>query len=165
MSEQDVADFWGRSVIRWGGASLRQAGVPEADASFLERVGMPRDVDWTLDFVRTAQHVKTLPGDGSMVVIGRDDQNPICIKTSNRSVVCVEEGKLERFMNRSVFTLADFLCAYQMYRIQVRDAKDNEIDELIAATESKMRSADADALGNKENYWSVVLEQMKEGLL
>ena len=84
---------------------------------------MPRDVDWTLDFVRTAQHVKTLPGDGSMVVIGRDDQNPICIKTSNRSVVCVEEGKLERFMNRSVFTLADFLCAYQMYRIQVRDAK------------------------------------------
>jgi hypothetical protein len=163
--EAEVADFWGHNVVRWNGAALRRAGVSDADASFLDRVGMPRNVNWTLDFASAAQEVRTLPGHASMVVIGGDDQNPICLRVSDGNVVCVEEDGLERFMNSTIFALADFLCAYQVYRAQVGDLEDDAIDELIAATESKMRITDAAALSNEENYWSVVLEQMEEGLL
>ena len=96
MIEAEVADFWGHNVVRWNGAALRRAGVSDADASFLDRVGMPRNVNWTLDFASAAQEVRTLPGHASMVVIGGDDQNPICLRVSDGNVVCVEDKLLKR---------------------------------------------------------------------
>jgi hypothetical protein len=160
----DVISFWGDNRVLWDAADLEGFPLSAEVRQFLADVGLPAGVDWTLRFV--AKDVKAVQTVEGCFVIGDDSDNPICIVEKTEHVLCMEEAR-GRFMNASLAQLARCLVAFQEYRLAVRDMDDRaeEIERIIDSTESRMMSVDPEAMDDTENYWPVIVEQMRDGFL
>ena len=72
---------------------------------------------------------------------------------------------MDRYINASIERFGECLVYYQQYRVSVSHLSKNEVEKLITTTQDKIREADATAFGSPENWWSVIIEQMQQGLL
>jgi hypothetical protein len=74
-------------------------------------------------------------------------------------ILCIED-RGSRFMNASV--------AFQAYRLAVRYMDESAVEEIgriIYSTESRLSTLDQEAMSSSENYWPLVVEQMRDGFL
>ncbi len=169
MQPEEIIKFWGRDNLkRWPEASLRDVAIPASSKSFLAEVGLPFRVDWTLRFDPEANQLPRLPNKSHYRRIGFDDVVPICLDEQHGGrIVAVERevGGTERYINSSVECFGECLVYYQQYRTSVRGVTEDEVAKLITTTEERMRKADPTAFGDSNNWWSVILEQMNQGLL
>jgi hypothetical protein len=61
--------------------------------------------------------------------------------------------------------LAECLVYYEQYRRAVGDVSEAEALRLVGVAEERIRNADPAAFDDPENWWPVIVEQMKDGLL
>ena len=156
--------FWGDQLRHWPEKTVRNLQVPEATKHFMVRVGLPIGQSWTMRFDGTLESPHNRP---TYRIFGYDDLAPLCIVEPTGHVVHLEPGgATERYVNASLERFADFLVAYEQYRREVvAMEEEDDIDALIDRVESQMRSVDPSALEGPESFWSVILEQMRDGLL
>jgi hypothetical protein len=95
-------------------------------------------------------------------VIGEDTGYPITIEIPSHGVV-IDDGS-RRLVNTDVLALARCLDAYLAYRGAAVQVGESDAQEPIDAFELAVARADAPALA-PECYWSLVLEQLRDGLL
>jgi hypothetical protein len=87
-------------------------------------------------------------------------------KQKRGSVISVERGAKERFMNTDIRRFGECLVLYQQYRLAVRTMDgEHKIQNLIAGTENAMRAIDPTAFADPNNWWAVIIEQMQGGSL
>ncbi len=99
-------------------------------------------------------------------IFGYDDVTPLCISEGHGHIVHLSPTRaIERHVNGSIELFADFLVIYEKCRREVVGLDDRSVDELIDRVEAQMGSADPSAVEEPEFYWSVILEQMRDGLL
>jgi hypothetical protein len=169
MLSDEVVSFWGKDHLRrWSRASLVAARIPESSKSYLSSVGLPIHETWTLKFDADAEHLPQIPNKPHYRRIGFDDIVPICLDEDRAGQVTAVEseiGGIERFINSSVECFGECLVAYQRYRLDAQVSEEAEIENIIDSTEEQMRKADRTAFLNSENWWPLILEQMRQGLL
>jgi hypothetical protein len=168
MPRADIVHFWGgEGLKRWSKDDLRDAAIPEASKSFLVEA-LPFREDWIMRFDDEALRLPRLPHEPSYRRIGFDRFDPICLdEQRNGCVVEVAEdfGGPERYINTSVELFGEFLVHYQQYRLIAR-ATEDDVSDVVAATERRMRKADAAAFDGVDDYWwPLIIEQMRDGLL
>jgi SUKH-4 immunity protein len=168
MTNEEIIDFWGgENLIRWPESALRTIAIPEKSKIFLAQVGMPNQKGWTLHFESGAGELN-LGYRRNCRRIGFDDVVPICLDEDGQGRVIAAEqavGGKERYINSSVEAFGACLVQYQTYRNEVRTTSEEQIPQLVDKTEKSMRSIDGSAFESIDNYWPVIIEQMRQGLL
>src|SRR5712691_11585156 len=169
MEREEIISFWGRDNLkRWSEANLRDVAIPRSSKSFLAEVGLPLAEKWTLRFDSKADQLPRLPNKSSCRRIGLDDVVPICLDEQHSGrIVAVEEGigGTERYINSSVESFGQCLVLYQQYRTAARVSTEEDVQKVIITTEEQMRKIDPTAFRDPDNWWPVIVEQMKQGLL
>jgi len=169
MRPNYIINFWGPKNLKcWPASSLHDVDIPQPSKQFLIEVGLPNKEDWTLRFDHESDDLPRLPNKGNFRCIGFDDFVPLCFDENRLGCVIADEteiGGSERFVNSNVEYFAEFLVLYQEYRITAQVLSEEEIGGTIDKTEAMMCQADPKAFDNPNNYWSVIVEQMRQGML
>jgi hypothetical protein len=146
--------------------NLERLGVPAATAQVLAEVGLPREQE---PFFYADSEVSELAAadGGALWRIGTDGGVAITIRSGSQHVCAgaEEDGARNRFVNSSVDQFAQSLRAVTGPYRRFPELPDEEIDALLPEVEAAVRSIDAAVFDDPENWWMVLIEQMKDGLL
>lgn len=165
FSDEEIRKYWSGRLKVWREELLQELSLEGEQKEYLRTVGLPCGLDWTLSFEPPQAQLRRPESFPELVEIGSDDMVPICLDERSGEIVCLEPGNSLRFMSSGIRNLGETLIIYQEYRDKVRSMPEEDVDAFIEEIEERMRTSDSRALAIPESYWSVVIEQMKDGLL
>jgi SUKH-4 immunity protein len=169
MKPDDIVKSWSpNDRRRWPAQCLRDVAIPEPSKSFLVEVGLPayRDVGFQFD---------PLVGDPPKLV-GRPHLRSIGLMYES-ALVCLDEQAdgcvinvdpelrdLDRYINSSVDRFAASLILYLQHRSTGQRSTPAEYEDLVARLEGDSLNVDPTVFHDPENFWAVIVWEMKEGL-
>lgn len=171
-----VPDFPARIRACWKDALhtfpepvLNQTKLPDDTKVFLSTVGVPQSVEG-FTFYTDHQSLNIFRHDqANFVIIGGNGYGlNVCIKENTGEIFCVDdEGELPtRYINSRIDLLLIFLEIWLKEQQLSRNRKTlEEAKEDANYLKEKFMALDAKALDDPENWWSMVLEQIEDGLL
>jgi hypothetical protein len=168
MEYQDIIQFWGENnLFRWTEDDVKDSAIPDSAKRFLVTVGLRCSETWSMRFDLTTSRLPRVPHIMRLRQIGWDcDLVPICIDETNGFVVSSEsdDGEDLRFINPTVELFGENLIYYHEYReeVLINETDDNNIIYLF---EEKLKKSDSLSFSNDNNWWPVVIEQIRHGLL
>lgn len=177
--------FGPQGVFRFEQRAVSRQGVPEIVAQTLVWSGLPVDFGpffWaqavpgqpvpTLAELAAQRQVQPAPDAGSYLVVGSDFGKAICVQYGTAHIVAVpvEAGPgggpvPPQFVNSSLpqFARCMAMLGY-MWRLRTHLTPE-QAGRWTADFQMKLAALDSAALASPENWWSVLLEQMWDGLL
>ncbi|WP_316748952.1 SUKH-4 family immunity protein [Streptomyces herbicida] len=182
---QELAAAFGPGVFRFEQAAVSRQGVPPIVAHTLVAAGLPLDMGpffWaqaqpgrpvpTLAELAQERGVQPAPDAGSYLVMGTDFGKAICVQygTANIVAVPVEAGPggvpvPPQFVNSGLPEFARCLALLgRMWRLRF-GLNQEQAGRWTVDFQAQLASLDPAALGSPESWWSVLLEQMWDGLL
>jgi len=179
-SYQTLTTFTNAGLETAPHSSMVELRIPESSKTFLTTIGLPREAVLLCRFELELNKLPTLReyaeqrgrsiSSGEMLRrIGTDGRLQICISEENSSgnviAVDLDEKHITKMVNTSVELLGGFLALYVEYCKSFHGSSDNEMDEGARKMESFMRDHDSTALNSPDSWWSLITEQMKNGLL
>lgn len=182
---QELAAAFGPGVFHFDQAAVSRQGVPPIVAHTLVVAGLPVDMGpffWaqaqpgrpvpTLAELAQERGVQPGPDAGSYLVMGSDFGKAICVQygTANIVAVPVEAGPggapvPPQFVNTGLPEFARCLALLgRMWRLRF-GLNQEQAGRWTVDFQAQLASLDPAALGSPESWWSVLLEQMWDGLL
>ncbi|MET7653254.1 SUKH-4 family immunity protein [Streptomyces sp. NPDC005486] len=182
---QELAAVFGPAVFRFEQAAVSRQGVPPVVAHMLVVAGLPADMGpffWaqaqpgrpvpTLAELAAERGVQPASDAGSYLVMGTDFGKAICVQygTANIVAVPVEAGPggapvPPQFVNTGLPEFARCLALLgRMWRLRF-GLNQEQAGRWTVDFQAQLASLDPAALGSPESWWSVLLEQMWDGLL
>ncbi|MFF7856608.1 SUKH-4 family immunity protein [Streptomyces sp. NPDC007904] len=182
---QELAGAFGPGVFRFEQAAVSRQGVPPVVAHTLVVAGLPLDMGpffWaqaqpgrpvpTLAELAAERGVRPAPDAGSYLVMGSDFGKAICVQygTANIVAVPVEAGPggapvPPQFVNTGLPEFARCLALLgRMWRLRF-GLNQEQAGRWTVDFQAQLAALDPAALGSPESWWSVLLEQMWDGLL
>ncbi|WSB91597.1 SUKH-4 family immunity protein [Streptomyces cellulosae] len=182
---QELAAAFGPGVFRFEQAAVSRQGVPPVVAHTLVTAGLPTDMGpffWaqaqpgrpvpTLAELAAERGVQPAPDAGSYLVMGSDFGKAICVRygTANIVAVPVEAGPggtavPPQFVNTGLPEFARCLALLgRMWRLRF-GLNQEQAGRWTVDFQAQLAALDPAALGSPETWWSVLLEQMWDGLL
>ncbi|WP_079167914.1 SUKH-4 family immunity protein [Streptomyces colonosanans] len=182
---QELAGSFGPGVFRFDQAAVSRQGVPPIVAHTLVVAGLPFDMGpffWaqaqpgrpvpTLAELAQERGVQPAPDAGSYLVMGSDFGKAICVQygTANIVAVPVEAGPggaavPPQFVNTGLPEFVRCLALLgRMWRLRY-GLNQEQAGRWTVDFQAQLATLDPAALGSPENWWSVLLEQMWDGLL
>ncbi|MDX3578565.1 SUKH-4 family immunity protein, partial [Streptomyces sp. FL07-04A] len=182
---QELAAVFGPAVFRFEQAAVSRQGVPPVVAHTLVVAGLPADMGpffWaqaqpgrpvpTLAELAAERGVQPASDAGSYLVMGSDFGKAICVQygTANIVAVPVEAGLggapvPPQFVNTGLPEFARCLALLgRMWRLRF-GLNQEQAGRWTVDFQAQLASLDPAALGSPESWWSVLLEQMWDGLL
>ncbi|MEV4786710.1 SUKH-4 family immunity protein [Streptomyces tuirus] len=182
---QELGAAFGPGVFRFEQAAVSRQGVPPVVAHTLVAAGLPMDMGpffWaqaqpgrpvpTLAELAAERGVQPASDAGSYLVMGSDFGKAICVQygTANIVAVPVEAGPggapvPPQFVNTGLpeFTRCLALLG-RMWRLRF-GLNQEQAGRWTVDFQAQLAALDPAALGSPESWWSVLLEQMWDGLL
>lgn len=165
MIEPANADrVWGKTS-RVPADVLDRFDIRSAAAEALGVSGLPVSAEPLFE----ATSLATVPcaGRRDLVRFGTDFGTSICVDPPNGEVLSVpEDAALRvRFVNSDVESFATFLLETCKTRPKFPDLGDDEIDAAIEVLEARLFTIDPPAFADPDTWWSVIFEQLRDGLL
>ncbi|WP_437079697.1 SUKH-4 family immunity protein [Streptomyces sp. enrichment culture] len=182
---QELAAAFGPGVFRFEQAAVSRQGVPPVVAHTLVTAGLPTDMGpffWaqaqpgrpvpTLAELAAERGVQPAPDAGSYLVMGSDFGKALCVQygTANIVAVPVEAGPggtavPPQFVNTGLPEFARCLALLgRMWRLRF-GLNQEQAGRWTVDFQAQLAALDPAALGSPETWWSVLLEQMWDGLL
>ncbi|MFJ6086127.1 SUKH-4 family immunity protein [Streptomyces sp. NPDC092369] len=182
---QELAAAFGPGVFRFEQAAVSRQGVPPVVAHSLVAAGLPVDLGpffWaqaqpgrpvpTLAELAQERGVRPAPDAGSYLVMGSDFGKAICVQygTANIVAVPVEAGPggasvPPQFVNTGLPEFQRCLGLLgRMWRLRY-GLNQEQAGRWTVDFQAQLASLDPASLGSPESWWSVLLEQMWDGLL
>ncbi|MFG2354551.1 SUKH-4 family immunity protein [Streptomyces sp. NPDC048521] len=182
---QELAAAFGPGVFRFEQQAVSRQGVPPIVAHMLVVAGLPLDMGpffWaqaqpgrpvpTLAELAVERGVQPAADAGSYLVMGTDFGKAICVQygTANIVAVPVEAGPggapvPPQFVNSGLPEFARCLALLgRMWRLRY-GLNQEQAGRWTVDFQAQLASLDPAALGSPESWWSVLLEQMWDGLL
>ncbi|MFI5973007.1 SUKH-4 family immunity protein [Streptomyces sp. NPDC051452] len=182
---QELAGAFGPGVFRFEQQAVSRQGVPPIVAHTLVVAGLPLDMGpffWaqaqpgrpvpTLAELAAERGVAPAADAGSYLVMGTDFGKAICVQygTANIVAVPVEAGPggapvPPQFVNSGLPEFARCLALLgRMWRLRY-GLNQEQAGRWTVDFQGQLASLDPAALGSPESWWSVLLEQMWDGLL
>jgi SUKH-4 immunity protein len=166
ISHADLARLWGEANIVRSSVDAQAVTLPADAFAILKEVGLPRHVDPLFE-VRDLAVIK-IPGQSGLYWrFGSDFGTDLCVSADTGEVGSFSlTGEYPaRFVNTSLALFIEFLVLVSAERNRFPDLGDDEIDQLIAALGERLQQLDERALAGPDNWWAVIFEQLREGLL
>ncbi|MFE4665085.1 SUKH-4 family immunity protein [Streptomyces sp. NPDC056716] len=182
---QELAGAFGPGVFRFEQAAVSRQGVPPVVAHTLVVAGLPVDMGpffWaqaqpgrpvpTLAELAQERGVRPAADAGSYLVMGSDFGKAICVQygTANIVAVPVEPGPggaavPPQFVNTGLPEFVRCLALLgRMWRLRF-GLNQEQAGRWTVDFQAQLAALDPAALGSPESWWSVLLEQMWDGLL
>ncbi|MFF6979574.1 SUKH-4 family immunity protein [Streptomyces sp. NPDC008343] len=182
---QELAGAFGPGLFRFEQAAVSRQGVPPVVAHCLVVGGLPMDMGpffWaqaqpgrpvpTLAELAQERGVQPASDAGSYLVMGSDFGKAICVQygTANIVAVPVEAGPggapvPPQFVNTGLLELQRCLALLgRMWRLRF-GLNQEQAGRWTVDFQAQLAALDPAALGSPESWWSVLLEQMWDGLL
>ncbi|MDK1348385.1 SUKH-4 family immunity protein, partial [Streptomyces sp. 378] len=182
---QELGAAFGPGVFRFEHAAVSRQGVPPVVAHTLVAAGLPLDMGpffWaqaqpgrpvpTLAELAAERGVRPAADAGSYLVMGSDFGKAICVQygTANIVAVPVEAGPggapvPPQFVNTGLPEFARCLALLgRMWRLRF-GLNQEQAGRWTVDFQAQLAALDPAALGSPESWWSVLLEQMWDGLL
>ncbi|MFH9014931.1 SUKH-4 family immunity protein [Streptomyces sp. NPDC017943] len=182
---QELGAAFGPGVFRFEQAAVSRQGVPPVVAHTLVVAGLPLDMGpffWaqaqpgrpvpTLAELAAERGVQPAPDAGSYLVMGSDFGKAICVQygTANIVAVPVEAGPggapvPPQFVNTGLPEFVRCLALLgRMWRLRF-GLNQEQAGRWTVDFQAQLAALDPAALGSPESWWSVLLEQMWDGLL
>ncbi|MGW8362382.1 SUKH-4 family immunity protein, partial [Streptomyces wedmorensis] len=181
---QELAGAFGPGVLRFDQRAVSRQGVPELVARTLVWAGLPADFGpffWaqpavpvvpTLAELAAQRQVQAATDASSYLVLGSDFGRAICVQYGTAHIVAVpvEAGPggqpvPPQFVNTGLpeFTRSLALLG-RMWRLRF-GLNPEQAGRWTVDFQAQLAMLDPQALASPENWWSVLLEQMWDGLL
>ncbi|MFI2634947.1 SUKH-4 family immunity protein [Streptomyces collinus] len=182
---QELGAAFGPGVFRFEQAAVSRQGVPPVVAHTLVAAGLPMDMGpffWaqaqpgrpvpTLAELAAERGAQPASDAGSYLVMGSDFGKAICVQygTANIVAVPVEAGPggapvPPQFVNTGLPEFARCLALLgRMWRLRF-GLNQEQAGRWTVDFQAQLAALDPAALGSPESWWSVLLEQMWDGLL
>jgi hypothetical protein len=182
---QELAGAFGPGVFRFEQPAVSRQGVPPVVAHTLVVAGLPLDMGpffWaqaqpgrpvpTLAELAAERGVQPAPDAGSYLVMGSDFGKAICVQYGTAHIVAVpvEAGPggapvPPQFVNTGLPEFARCLALLgRMWRLRF-GLNQEQAGRWTVDFQAQLAALDPAALGSPESWWSVLLEQMWDGLL
>ncbi|MEU0387477.1 SUKH-4 family immunity protein [Streptomyces chartreusis] len=182
---QELGAAFGPGVFRFEQAAVSRQGVPPVVAHTLVAAGLPMDMGpffWaqaqpgrpvpTLAELAAERGVQPAPDAGSYLVMGSDFGKAICVQYGTANIVAVpaEAGPggapvPPQFVNTGLPEFARCLALLgRMWRLRF-GLNQEQAGRWTVDFQAQLAALDPAALGSPESWWSVLLEQMWDGLL
>ncbi|MGW1623522.1 SUKH-4 family immunity protein [Streptomyces sp. NPDC002172] len=182
---QELAAAFGPGVFRFEQAAVSRQGVPPIVAHTLVAAGLPLDMGpffWaqaqpgrpvpTLAELAQERGLQPASDAASYLVMGTDFGKAVCVQygTANIVAVPVEAGPggasvPPQFVNTGLPEFARCLALLgRMWRLRF-GLNQEQAGRWTVDFQAQLASLDPAALGSPESWWSVLLEQMWDGLL
>ncbi|GLP71598.1 hypothetical protein TUSST3_82170 [Streptomyces sp. TUS-ST3] len=182
---QELAGAFGPGIFRFEQVAVDRQGVPPVVAHSLVVAGLPLDMGpffWaqaqpgrpvpTLAELAAERGVQPASDAGSYLVMGSDFGKAICVQygTANIVAVPVEAGPggapvPPQFVNTGLPEFQRCLALLgRMWRLRF-GLNQEQAGRWTVDFQAQLASLDPAALGSPESWWSVLLEQMWDGLL
>ncbi|MFZ3570075.1 SUKH-4 family immunity protein [Streptomyces sp. BH097] len=182
---QELAAAFGPGVFRFDQRAVSRQGVPDTVAHTLVVAGLPSDFGpffWaqaqpgrpvpTLAELAQERGVQAASDAGSYLVMGSDFGKALCVQygTANIVAVPVEAGPdgapaPPQFVNSGLPEFARSLALLgRMWRLRF-GLNQEQAGRWTVDFQAELNAIDSAALGSPETWWSVLLEQMWDGLL
>ncbi|MGY0067865.1 SUKH-4 family immunity protein [Streptomyces sp. QTS137] len=182
---QELAGVFGPGVFRFEQQAVSRQGVPPVVAHTLVVAGLPLDMGpffWaqaqpgrpvpTLAELAAERGVRPASDAGSYLVMGSDFGKAVCVQygTANIVAVPVEAGPggapvPPQFVNTGLPEFARCLALLgRMWRLRF-GLNQEQAGRWTVDFQTQLAALDPAALGSPESWWSVLLEQMWDGLL
>lgn len=182
---QELAAAFGPGVFRFEQQAVSRQGVPPVVAHTLVVAGLPVDMGpffWaqaqpgrpvpTLAELAAERGVQPAADAGSYLVMGTDFGKALCVQygTANIVAVPVEAGPggapvPPQFVNTGLPEFARCLALLgRMWRLRF-GLNQEQAGRWTVDFQAQLAALDPAALGSPESWWSVLLEQMWDGLL
>ncbi|MFE0652915.1 SUKH-4 family immunity protein [Streptomyces sp. NPDC059534] len=181
---QELAGAFGPGVLRFDQRAVSRQGVPELVARTLVWAGLPADFGpffWaqpavpvvpTLAELAAQRQVPAAPDASSYLVLGSDFGRAICVQYGTAHIVAVPveagpggQSVPPQFVNTGLpeFTRSMALLG-RMWRLRF-GLNPEQAGRWTVDFQAQLAMLDPAALSSPENWWSVLLEQMWDGLL
>ncbi|WP_030216687.1 SUKH-4 family immunity protein [Streptomyces bikiniensis] len=181
---QELAGAFGPGVLRFDQRAVSRQGVPELVARTLVWAGLPADFGpffWaqpavpvvpTLAELAAQRQVAAAPDASSYLVLGSDFGRAICVQYGTAHIVAVPveagpggQSVPPQFVNTGLpeFTRSMALLG-RMWRLRF-GLNPEQAGRWTVDFQAQLAMLDPAALASPENWWSVLLEQMWDGLL
>ncbi|MEU3747909.1 MULTISPECIES: SUKH-4 family immunity protein [Streptomyces] len=181
---QELAGAFGPGVLRFDQNAVSRQGVPELVARTLVWAGLPADFGpffWaqppvpvvpTLAELAAQRQVQSAPDASSYLVLGSDFGRAICVQYGTAHIVAVPveagpggQSVPPQFVNTGLpeFTRSMALLG-RMWRLRF-GLNPEQAGRWTVDFQAQLAMLDPAALSSPENWWSVLLEQMWDGLL
>jgi hypothetical protein len=185
VAHELVSAFGPQAVFRFDQGAVSRQGVPEAVAVTLMWAGLPVDFGpffWaqavpgqpvpTLAELAQQRGVQPAPDAGSYLVMGSDFGRAVCVQygTANIVAVPVEAGPggqpvPPQFVNTGLPEFVRSLALLgRMWRLRF-GLNPEQAGRWTVDFQAQLAALDPAALASPESWWSVLLEQMWDGLL
>ncbi|WCN06713.1 SUKH-4 family immunity protein [Streptomyces sp. M92] len=182
---QELAGAFGPGVFRFEQAAVSRQGVPPVVAHTLVAAGLPMDMGpffWaqaqpgrpvpTLAELAAERGVQPAPDAGSYLVVGSDFGRAVCVQYGTAAIVAVpvEAGPggaavAPQFVNTGLPEFARCMALLgRMWRLRF-GLNQEQAGRWTVDFQAQLAALDPAALGSPESWWSVLLEQMWDGLL
>lgn len=182
---QELGGAFGPGVFRFEQAAVSRQGVPPVVAHTLVAAGLPMDMGpffWaqaqpgrpvpTLAELAAERGVQPAPDAGSYLVVGSDFGRAVCVQYGTAAIVAVpvEAGPggapvPPQFVNSGLPEFARSLALLgRMWRLRF-GLNQEQAGRWTVDFQAQLAALDPAALGSPESWWSVLLEQMWDGLL
>ncbi|MFC8883730.1 SUKH-4 family immunity protein, partial [Streptomyces cinereoruber] len=181
---QELAGAFGPGILRFDQRAVSRQGVPELVARTLVWAGLPADFGpffWaqpavpvvpTLAELAAQRQVTAAPDASSYLVLGSDFGRAICVQYGTAHIVAVPveagpggQSVPPQFVNTGLpeFTRSMALLG-RMWRLRF-GLNPEQAGRWTVDFQAQLAMLDPAALASPENWWSVLLEQMWDGLL
>ncbi|MFF4170911.1 SUKH-4 family immunity protein [Streptomyces sp. NPDC001744] len=181
---QELAGAFGPGILRFDQRAVSRQGVPELVARTLVWAGLPADFGpffWaqpavpvvpTLAELAAQRQVPAAPDASSYLVLGSDFGRALCVQYGTAHIVAVPveagpggQSVPPQFVNTGLpeFTRSMALLG-RMWRLRF-GLNPEQAGRWTVDFQAQLAMLDPAALASPENWWSVLLEQMWDGLL
>ncbi|MFI5748777.1 SUKH-4 family immunity protein [Streptomyces sp. NPDC051644] len=184
IAEELLQTFGPQGILRFDQRAVSRQGVPETVARTLVWAGLPADFGpffWaqpgqpvvpTLAELAAQRQVQAAPDAGSYLVMGSDFGRAICVQygTANIVAVPVEAGPggqsvAPQFVNTGLPEFQRSMALLgRMWRLRF-GLNPEQAGRWTVDFQAQLVALDAAALASPESWWSVLLEQMWDGLI
>ncbi|MFD8016133.1 SUKH-4 family immunity protein, partial [Streptomyces sp. NPDC059762] len=181
---QELAGAFGPGILRFDQRAVSRQGVPELVAVTLMWAGLPADFGpffWaqpampvvpTLAELAQQRQVQAAPDASSYLVLGSDFGRAICVQYGTAHIVAVpvEAGPggasvPPQFVNTGLPEFVRCMALLgRMWRLRF-GLTPEQAGRWTVDFQAQLAMLDPAALSSPENWWSVLLEQMWDGLL
>jgi len=167
VTHEDLVAVWGEdNVTRVPNADLEGLGLSREARHVLAEVGLPETEG--VYFTRAKPELITgAESVGRYCRIGSSSTNEIGVVADSGIVLSISPPGtyIVGFINSNLECFVEFLYRTTKARRSFAGLGDDEIDAIIEDLEPKLRALDPDAFGNPNHWWSLVFEQLKQGML
>ncbi|MEU6976145.1 SUKH-4 family immunity protein [Streptomyces sp. NPDC046371] len=181
---QELAGAFGPGILRFDQRAVSRQGVPELVAVTLVWAGLPADFGpffWaqpampvvpTLAELAAQRQVQPAADAGSYLVLGSDFGRAICVQYGTAHIVAVPveagpggQSVPPQFVNTGLPEFVRCLALLgRMWRLRF-GLNPEQAGRWTTDFQAQLAMLDPAALSSPENWWSVLLEQMWDGLL